>query len=211
MIAGDSAPRQGPSVFSAFSVGIMTEIMLDSADLFRGRGVFVPRLYLFASAVALALAVATASAEEQPAIHQGISPLTLQSLLAGEDGDDTLTLADFNGDAILDGRVEGRLYSIYFYDCDGGDFLGSARPDSTCLSFEYRAYFDDYPDDGETMNAFNAGHHFGALWRDQSAGDALALHLNVVVEGGVTDANIRASFRWWRETVRAFNLFMEGR
>ena len=66
-------------------------------------------------------------------------------------------------------------------------------------------------DDGETLAAFNASHHFGALWRDPLADEALALHMPVIVEGGVTEANIKATFRWWRETIRAFDRFMENR
>ena len=59
------------------------------------------------------------------------------------------------------------------------------------------------------MNAFNASHHYGALWRDD-VGD-LALQLNVIVEGGVTTDNIRATFAWWREVLRSFDEFMEER
>ena len=168
-------------------------------------------LYPFIAATALSLSVAGARADDEARIHRSITPERLATILGAGDDRMAVTASEFDGDAILDGEAEGALYSIYFYNCGDGGFTTKAKMTSECLSYEYRAYFDDYPDDGETINAFNAGHHFGALWRDPKAGEALALHLPVVVEGGVTEANIRATYRWWRETLRAFVLFMEDR
>ena len=106
----------------------------------------------------------------------------------------TIALDAGETDTTLEGRVDGKDYAIFFYECDGGAFDGPAERDSAWLGFEYRAYFTDYPSDLETVNRFNANYHYGAMWRDEE-GD-LGRQLNVVVEGGITEANIRATFAW---------------
>ena len=133
-----------------------------------------------------------------------VSPLRLQAIL-----DADLTLNDEAGDATLSGMVAGAPFDIYFYDCDGGGFLAPARPDSACLGVEYRAYFEGYPADAELVNAWNDANHYGTLWRD--ADEDLALQLNVVVEGGVTEENLRATYVWWGRVVESFEAFMGDR
>ncbi|MEM7268021.1 MAG: YbjN domain-containing protein [Pseudomonadota bacterium] len=134
-----------------------------------------------------------------------VSPASLQKTLAIAD----LALDEGAGDATLSGALEGVPFAIYFYDCDGAGFTAPAAVDSKCRGFEYRAYFEGYPSDGETVNAWNDAHHYGALWRDE-AGD-LALQLNVIVEGGVTEANLRATYRWWGEVLKSFQIFVGDR
>ncbi|MEL7466693.1 MAG: YbjN domain-containing protein [Pseudomonadota bacterium] len=164
------------------------------------------RFYRLFAAAATALAMSATLTTAETAVFSAISPVELQKTLGP-----ALSIGDQGGDTVLEGEVDDVFFSIFFYNCDGGAFDGLAKPASACLSFEYRAYFDGYPDDGETLAAFNAAHHFGALWRDPLAEEALALHMPVIVEGGVTEANIKATFRWWRETIRAFDTFMETR
>lgn len=166
----------------------------------------MPPFYRQIACIATALAVITGYARADAAVLETVSPVSLQKVLGSG-----VSIGELVGDTILEGEIDGIFYSVFFYSCDGGPFDGAAKPTSECLSFEYRAYFEDFPDDGETIAAFNAAHHFGALWRDQLADDALALHLPVIVEGGVAEGNIRATLRWWRETLRAFTLFMENR
>lgn len=139
--------------------------------------------------------------------YASISPVELATILGGEEG--SLKLDDGVEDVTLDGEIDGKFYTIYFYECDGGGFADPARADSECLGFEYRAYFENYTSDSETVNAFNAAHHYGALWRDED-GD-LGLQFNVVVEGGITADNIRVTFAWWRAVLKSFDEFMEDR
>lgn len=164
------------------------------------------RFYRLIVAAATALGIVSGHAAAETPVFETISPVQLQKTLGP-----MLALGEQGGDVVLEGEMDGVFFSVFFYNCDGGAFDGFAKPASECLSFEYRAYFSDYPDDGETLAAFNAAHHFGALWRDPLADEALALHMPVIVEGGVTEANIKATFRWWRETIRAFDTFMETR
>ena len=74
------------------------------------------------------------------------------------------------------------------------------------IGLELRAYFPGYPNDAELVNAWNNAHHYGALWRDD--GEDLALQLNVIVEGGVTEANIKANYRWWLRVMQSIDEFL---
>jgi len=155
------------------------------------------------AALSLFLAAPPAAAE----LFETISPNQMVKLIDAEKG--MAALDQTGDDTTVDGRVDGVSYTIFFYQCDGGEFTAPAKPDSACLSFEYRAYFSDYPNDSDTVNQWNNDYHFGSLWRDDE-GD-LALQLNVIVEGGVTDANLRATFAWWRAVIESFEEFMGER
>ncbi len=158
-------------------------------------------------ALAAAAAVLLAAGPGQAAVYRSISPNQLEQVLAGEKG--TIEVDTSDEDTTLGGRVDSTSYTVFFYDCDGAGFKALAKPDSACLGFEYRAYFSDYPNDIETVNEWNAIHHYGLLWRETN-GD-LALQLNVIVEGGITDDNIRATFAWWRVVIESFDSFMKDR
>jgi len=139
-----------------------------------------------------------------PFVYQTVSPIEVQKVLLAEDGG--LTLNYSAGDATVSGDVNGRPFDIYFYDCDGEGFVAMARPDSACLGFEFRAYFDGYPNDAEIVNAWNSAHHYGALWRDDD--EDLALQLDAIIEGGVTAANIRSNYKWWRKVMLSVDEFL---
>jgi hypothetical protein len=137
-------------------------------------------------------------------VYTSISPQELLSLLEGEKG--TVALDENEGDTTIEGRVNGTDYQIYFYECDGREFADLAQPTSQCLGFEYRAYYTGFQDDTETINNWNGNNHYGTLWRDED-GD-LALQFNTVVEGGITEANIRTGFQWWLAIIQSFDEFM---
>ncbi len=150
------------------------------------------------------LGLFASSADASPKVYETISPKAMLAILESEAG--ALKLDDSDGDTTLSGRVDGRPFEIYFYDCDGGGFITPARPDSACLGIEFRAYYEGYPNDAEIVNAWNNAHHYGALWRDDD--EDLALQLNVIIEGGVTGANIRSNYKWWRQIMKSLDDFL---
>ena len=162
-------------------------------------GAMVRRAVIAAAACLVAGAAAAA-----PVVYEAISPLQLLKILKAEDA--SFRLNDSEGDATLSGAVDGQSFDIYFYNCDGAGFIAPAQPDSACLGIEFRTYFEGYPNDAEIINAWNNAHHYGALWRDDD--EDLALQLNVIIEGGVTDANIIANYQWWRRVVRSLDDFL---
>jgi len=162
---------------------------------------------VFRAAAAGIAAALLAAAPARTEVYESISPSQMVALLGAERG--TAELNEGETDTTVVGRVQGANYSIYVYDCDGGEFTAPAKPDSACLGFEYRAYFTGYPSDSETINEFNRSHHYGVLWRDED-GD-LALQMNVLVEGGITEKAVRASFIWWQSAIAGLHDFMDAR
>ena len=139
-------------------------------------------------------------------VYTSISPNELLEILDSEKG--TAKLNTSGEDTTLAGRVESVNYAVFFYQCDGGDMASLAKPNSQCLGYEFRAYFTgEYTQDVEVVNAYNAAEHYGLLWLDKD-GD-LALQLNVIVEGGITLENIRATFTWWRVVLGSFENYMK--
>ncbi|MFV0473628.1 MAG: YbjN domain-containing protein, partial [Pikeienuella sp.] len=55
---------------------------------------------------------------------------------------------------------------------------------------------------------WNDVYHFGKAGRD--AWGERALQMSVVVDGGVTEDNIRASYRRWRSTISAFSEYLKS-
>ncbi len=163
-------------------------------------------LILAPALIALSLGAVKGGTAEAT-VYTSLSPVEMLRILEGEKG--SVELDETEGDTTIEGRVNGTDYQVYFYECDGGALADPARPDSACLGFEYRAYFSGFTDDAETINAWNADNHYGTLWRDQD-GD-LALQLNTVVEGGITEANIRISFQWWLAVIESFETFIADR
>lgn len=144
-----------------------------------------------------------------------ISPRALAGILAKErviagltttEGDTTLYLPTPESWPAPEAPVE-----VFFYECDGGPFLGPARAESACLSYEYRAYApaSAIPDNPDIANRWNKNYHFGKAWRDD-LGDVW-IQMNVIVAGGVTERNIRESYKLWRRTLSAFSEYLKAK
>lgn len=164
------------------------------------------RTSALAGGLTIGLVLGMASVAEAKT-YQTISPEQMMEVLNGAGG--TVELDSTGGDTTVEGTVDGRNYQVYFYDCDGRGLTADAYPDSQCQGIEYRAYFEGYPKDSETINLFNDEHHYGTLWRDFE--DDMALQMNVIVDGGVTDANLLAVFSKFREAMEDFEIFMKDR
>lgn len=154
--------------------------------------------------IAAVLSLVAGAGAAAPVVYEAISPLEVLKILKAQDA--SFRLNDSEGDVTLSGVAGGQPYDIYFYNCDGGGFIAPARQNSACLGLEFRTYFKGYPSDAEIINAWNNAHHYGALWRDDD--EDLALQLNVIVEGGVTEANIIANYRWWLRVMQSLDDFL---
>lgn len=165
---------------------------------------------------ALAFALSAAPAWAGDALMPTISPHALEWILEREGV--PMEIAVTGGDATLRTRnVESGAaeqpalpFEVFFYECDGGEFTDPARPDSACLSFEFRALAPRAysGEELERANRWNDVYHFGKAWRDEF-GD-LSLQMSVVVDGGVTENNIRASYRRWKVTLAAFSEYLQA-
>lgn len=159
---------------------------------------------LTAPALLVCSALAAGAATETATVYTAMSPVEMLEILGAEKG--SIEIDTTQGDTTLEGRVNGTDYQVYFYECDGGALTDPAQPNSECLGYEFRAYYQGFPDDPEMINRWNGQHHYGAMWRDED-GD-LALQLNTVVEGGITEQNVRITFQWWLAVMDSFDDFM---
>ncbi|QIE56238.1 YbjN domain-containing protein [Pikeienuella piscinae] len=168
-----------------------------------------------ACALAFAAGLWSAPAASASTVLTSISPQTLEALLEAEGA--MLTQVTTGGDTTLRSEplqigpsdVKPIAFEVFFYECDGGDFIDPAGPGSACLSFEYRALAPSLVpgEDAEIANRWNEIYHFGKAWRDELG--EVALQMSVVVDGGVTEENIRATYRRWRITLAAFAEYLD--
>ncbi len=102
---------------------------------------------------------------------------------------------DSVGDPMIEGRIDGQSYTVFFYGCEGG--VG-------CSSIQFTTYFAGVRPDAAVVSDWNDENRFGTLYLDGD-GD-LAIDLDVNLFGGVTRKNLDDTFDWWRvvlEEVRA--------
>lgn len=145
-------------------------------------------------AIALSGLASAGSAEQ---LFYSVSPNKLYTVL--EDRVEDLEVDSSGGDTTLEGKVAGKNFQVYFYECDDGGLTAPAEPESRCLGYEFRAYFNDRAKDTRSINQWNADHHYGKMFKDDD-GD-LAIQLNVIVEGGITEDNIVTTLAWWKAVV----------
>lgn len=148
-------------------------------------------------------AIAESPGEAPEGFFTTISPNRLADILRPLV--DEVSVDASGSDTTLEGRLDGTDFQAYFYECDGGDMASEASPDSDCFGYELRAYFPDYPTDTDRVNQWNADNHYGKLWVD-SDGD-LAVQLNVIVEGGATEATVGTTVAWFRAILEGVHGF----
>ncbi len=97
-----------------------------------------------------------------------------------------------NGDPMISGRIDGLPYSVRFHNC---------VEDNACGDVNFRIGFEVKPE-LETINAWNRSKRFTRAYTDQ-AGDAI-LEMDAVLRGGVSPANMREVFAYWRIAIKQF-------
>ncbi len=97
---------------------------------------------------------------------------------------------DREGIAMFRGRIDGKKYSLYFYDCDGT---------TDCKSATFSAFFDgdDYITDLSEVNDFNYDFRFGKASVDMD-GD-LVFDFSFSLMGGMPRKTFDDTIDWWRE------------
>lgn len=151
--------------------------------------------------------VSAAMSEE---VVKTISPRTLSGILAKAGILAKVTVTGGDATLVLEQPPELKLpVEVFFYECDGGAFAAPAKPDSACLSYEYRAYapFPQTGEDSELANRWNETYHFGKAWRDE-LGD-ISLQMNFMVAGGVSERNFIEAYQRWKLTLTAFTEYLE--
>lgn len=111
-----------------------------------------------------------------------------QAILGIAQGYGSATLdVDSLGDPMIEGRIGGQAYTVFFYGCEGG---------ADCSSIQFTTYFAGVRPSATAVSDWNDENRFGTMYLD-SDGD-LAVDMDVNLFGGVTRRNLDDTFDWWR-------------
>lgn len=95
---------------------------------------------------------------------------------------------------MIEGRIEGVYYRIYFYNC---------TDNTDCRTIQFRTAFDltnGFP--LSQINEWNKNKLFGKAWLDDENDPVLEMPVNI--DYGVTAKNLEDTFDYWRVTVSQF-------
>lgn len=133
----------------------------------------------------------------------GASGASAQSLIDGSDPQAILDLArgfgsaaletDAVGDPLLQGRIEGNVYSIYFYGCE---------KNASCDKILFSATWDVDSSSLDAVNDFNKNAIFGRAYVDDQGDYAIEITVNLA--HGVSRANLDDTFVVWSNLMREF-------
>ncbi|MDX1821380.1 MAG: YbjN domain-containing protein [Alphaproteobacteria bacterium] len=150
--------------------------------------------YSFAAVLSLGLALPAAGLAQNAAdLLDGSDPAAILRIAEGYGS--AMLDKDSVGDPMIEGRIDGQSYTVFFYGCEGG---------AGCSSIQFTTYFAGVRPDAAVVSDWNDENRFGTLYLDGD-GD-LAIDLDVNLFGGVTRKNLDDTFDWWRvvlEEVRA--------
>ncbi len=137
---------------------------------------------------AAALFASSASAEE---LIDGTDPAVILNVATGF-GSASLSKDDL-GDPLIEGRMNGLLYYVFFYGCkDGG----------ACSAIQFSASFEDAEVEFYKINAWNSGKRFGTAFFDEDGDVGLQYDLNLAY--GVSRGNLDDTFDYWRVVMGEF-------
>ena len=181
--------RAGRQVVGRVQTGTLSAILLKELSKAMSESL---RVIVFV----LSLAVFTGAASGQSLIDAS-DPEKIRNIASGY-GAATLT-TDSGGDPMIRGRIDGILYGVYFYGCDGG---------VNCRSIQLYAAWDPITSITEdSMRSWNQTMRFGTAYLDDDGGPTLSWDINLF--SGVTVANLDDSFDWWAIIVKDFEEFLE--
>ncbi len=152
----------------------------------------------------LAMAATVASAEilpdgtvesSAPNMVSSVSGPELQAIFGRFDQEMSLE-TDSGGDPKLVGSVEGVKFEVLFYGCDKAEVR-------RCLSYQYYLGFTGMKDvTVAMMNDWDSRKRFATASRHKNG--TIELRMNINIEGGVTEANLKNWHGWWKIAVEDF-------
>lgn len=131
----------------------------------------------------------------EPAVARGLvdgsDPEQILSIVA-EFGEAELE-TDGVGDPMIVARAGGLNYLVFFYDCE---------ENQSCKALRFWSYWPDVDVSLEALNDWNNSWRFVKAAIDED-GD-VAVHFDVNLAFGVSEANLRDSVDWWTVLTAAF-------
>ena len=137
----------------------------------------------------------TVSSSSAPNMISSVSGPELRAIFARFDQEMSLE-ADSGGDPKLVGSIEGVKFEVLFYGCDKAEVR-------RCLSYQYYLGFTGMKDvTVAMMNDWDSRKRFATASRHKNG--AIELRMNVNIEGGVAEANLKNWHGWWTTAVKDF-------
>lgn len=143
------------------------------------------------AAVAVAAAIFLSGPADAADLIDATDPGAIRDIASGF-GSAKLSKDDL-GDPLIEGRMEGLLYYVFFYGCQDGE---------RCSAIQFSASFEDAEVDFEKMNAWNSGKRFGSAFLDEDGDAALQYDLNLAY--GVSRDNLDDTFDYWKVVMGEF-------
>ncbi|WP_199261918.1 YbjN domain-containing protein [Paracoccus binzhouensis] len=105
---------------------------------------------------------------------------------------------DAAGDPLIDSRIDGTHFSVYFYQCE-----------KTCASIQFSAGFDlDAPMTAEQANAWNRDKRFGKVYLDETGDPFIEMDIGLAGEG-IGRKNFEDALDTWRIVLSDFREFID--
>lgn len=103
-----------------------------------------------------------------------------------------------DGNPMVTGRIDGIPYNVHFRNCMDA---------SMCKDINFRVGFLSKLS-LETINGWNRTKRFARAYLD-GEGDAI-LEMDVVLDGGVSEANMSEIFAYWRLSMKQFTSYIDA-
>ncbi len=130
---------------------------------------------------------ATALSAQAQTIVDGNSVDEILNIARGY-GSATLSESSSSGTPVIEGRIDGILYQLFFMNCDDNA--------TNCEDLNFYAGFLNLKPTLEVINDWNRDKRFGKAYLDSDL-DAV-VEFDVNLEHGVTRDNLDAAFAVWR-------------
>jgi hypothetical protein len=121
----------------------------------------------------------------------GSDPAVIENIASGY-GSAALAKDDY-GDPLIEGRINGLLYYVFFYGCE---------ENKNCNAIQFSASFEDPKTDLGGVNEWNRNKRFGTASIDEDGDVSLQYDLNLAY--GVSRANLDDTFDYWRTVLAEF-------
>ncbi|WP_339109088.1 YbjN domain-containing protein [Thioclava sp. GXIMD4216] len=107
---------------------------------------------------------------------------------------------DDSGDPMLDSRINGTHFSVYFYGCRGN---------TNCRTIQFSTGYDlDQPMSATMINEWNRNNRFGRAYLDDEGDPFLEMDINLDGDG-VNEKNFDVSLDLWKAVTRDFEHFID--
>jgi len=139
--------------------------------------------------LAVMMLAAPAAAED---LVDGKDPEVILNIASGY-GSASLSKDDY-GDPLIEGRINGLLYYVFFYDC---------KENKDCTSIQFSATFDNPEITVDGINRWNKEKRFSSAYLDPDGDAVLQYDLNLAF--GVSRGNLDDTFDYWRTVLGEFH------